>query len=306
MLSWLVRVLLIALIVGWDTAHALPWFASDADEAQLVQEQLDALWPGAPIEVAVSPPDDTDGFWLDGDDLVLQRGSRHTARPVGGDAATAVVLARSWLRELASTEGWVPVVEAPPEEVPTESPPAAPRPLHVGAGAQDDLRDPGLLDGIRVIVGADLGRVDGHLGVFLATGQLTEYSELDREIDAFVTNDAPRQNHVDTFAVAAMVGRTLADGPGPRLAAGIEVRQFVVREHSLDSNGTDPRIELLASSSGLDVGPVLAGGLEVPVGAFVRLRVTQLASVRLRRRLPSGPVVMTVPLSVAIDGVFAP
>ncbi len=295
---------LVSLLLASTQAFAIPWFVPDTDTDESLRDALESLWPGTPVEIVIGAPEG-DGFELGEVALVLRIEGREHSRPVDGEIRTAVALARSWLRELESTEGWVPkpenlIVVPEPEPEPEPEPiliepepeevevPRDQSVFHMAVGAQNTASGARSFDGIRVAAGASRDRWAGEMALFLATGSATQYSGLDEVLTTLVP-DWDRASLVDLFSVS--VGTRLYLGNpeperrwsgGTSLIGGVELRSFVAREVVQKQEPSGTTIELDANGQRLGLGPVLGIGIDLWMGAHAGLRLSELDRIRIR------------------------
>jgi len=293
----------IALLFFSRAALAIPWFVEDDGDAEDLQEALEALWPGTPVEIVVGDAEG-EGFQLGVDSLVLRTDEEEHTRPVDGEIRTAVALARSWLRELESTEGWVPkpdnLIVAPDPQPPpapfvpldsgieeVELPPDRGA-FHMAVGAQDVMGGARVIDGIRIGAGASQAHWTGEMAMFLSTGSATEYSGLDKILSE-IQPETDRFTFVDLFTVTGGLRYYLGSvepqrkwSGGPSLIAGAELRSFVQRQLIVDEETLEASISLVPNSQKLDIGPVLGIGIDLWMGAHAALRLSMLDRIRIR------------------------
>ncbi len=121
-------------------ALALDWYVQGEVQAEALEAALIQLWPEHEVVVQRGPaPVEGDAVWMEDHTLVLRHeGTTRRAEQVG-DAATRVVLVRSWLEAGLS-------LPPPPPPPPPESPSQAPH----------SLRAPHLLPGAGAAAGLEL------------------------------------------------------------------------------------------------------------------------------------------------------
>ncbi len=311
--GWTRTAVMALALMSSGTANALPWFVEDADGATELTQALDELWPEHPVEVRVGDASG-DGFYVHDQALVLVVNGQEHSRSTGGSTAAAVAMARSWLRELESTGGWVPTPEnlivsessesaEPPSEV---NPPVA----HLGVGVHQSMLRDGWINGVRVLGGLTQGPWVGELSLYITTGGSTEYSKMDRVLNALAP-DENRRSFADTYAVTGTAQRRFWAGPqperlagGPFLAAGVGLRRYVVRD--IDNQDGQDTIVLLPNSERSDFGPDLGLGMEVWIGTRTGLKFGVIDRVRFQRASDETPIVTTHEGVLSLDLVYSP
>jgi len=314
--------LLFALLHG-VSAHALPWYVSDTEEETALRGVIEVLWPEGQVDIVVGDPE-AEGFELREGALILRLDGEEHTRPVGGDLRTAVALARSWLRELDATDGWVPKPDNYlPPVAPEPEPLAAPElpatetetavlsrdALHMSVGIQDLLGTTAPMDGLHVAAGATEGHATGEVSVYITTGGAGARIE---PLDGLLASlgSSSQRSYADLLSVSA--GGRLYGGPaepqrglsgGPTLYAGLELRSFVERDIVANADG-QITITLSPNSQRLDLGPVFGVGLDVWVGAHAAFRLSMLDRVRIRPQLVQSPIIQEA--TVIYEIVYRP
>jgi hypothetical protein len=271
-----------------SSSWAIPlWVAPDVvPEARATLEEL---WPGSIVEVRPAPMSEGEiGLLWDGTQLVWST-LEGTHVESAADLATAVLLARTWLREHPEGEvGWIPPVEI---ELP-EAPPALQRPpvpegalWFGGIGAQSGLSRGRIWDGVRGTLGYMWPHVEVGLAGFLALGGAAPPTWVER-----LVNDEPGTVQRTVLQNVILTGYTSWDlGAGrparffakPRLMAGLELRDGYVRTLTVEPSGSTYE----AGVSKLDGGPVVGAGADLWFG-MIGLRA--LAGERFGFFTPEG------------------
>lgn len=248
-----------ALFVLSCPVWAVPWWVADAATGEAVRAELAALWPGAPVEIRVGPPEDV-GLSFDGRALTLRGGGRVWTQEAPDDPATWVVLARSWSQQLATLDaGWIP--RADDEQAPDAGAlPSRERREHwldVLVGTRDTLGEPAILEGPRLGLRARHRRwaVEATLYVAAATfGDAAQPEHLPTENVTWRMDTASLQLLASWSGALGRDARRLA--AGPVLIGGFESRGYVVQR--VVGTGRPAMV-----GGGSAVGPVLGGGLEL-------------------------------------------
>lgn len=139
----------------------MPWYVSDAEDAEALRAALDKHWSGEPVEVVVGePPPGGEGTWLEGDTLVWSSQEREVRQAAPPSLTAQVLLVRSWSMALEPVDGgWVPPhepLELPPEpEEPAEPAvtswePSGLTALSLGAGLRSSVYSPPARVGLEV------------------------------------------------------------------------------------------------------------------------------------------------------------
>jgi hypothetical protein len=239
-------------------AWAVPWWVPDGPTGAAVRAGLGALWPDAPVEIRVGPPEDL-GLSFDGRTLTLRGAGRTWTQEAPDDPATWVVLARSWSQEIASLDaGWIPPAAEPdPEPDALARPEPRRRWLDVIVGTRDTLGEPAILEGPRLGLRARHRRWAVEATVYVSGATFGDPAQPKHDL---------RQNatwRMDTASLQLLLSWSGALGrerrrpiAGPMLIAGFETRGYVVQH--VVGIGRPSTI-----GGGSVVGPVLGGGLEL-------------------------------------------
>ncbi|MCB9746479.1 MAG: hypothetical protein H6741_14755 [Alphaproteobacteria bacterium] len=107
----------------------MPWYVSDAQEAEALQRALDAHWTGEPVQVEQGPPPEgAEGVQVKDGSLIWTSQGREVRQAAPASPVAQVLLLKSWSMALEPVDGgWVPepIVQAPPPAAePPEAPPA--------------------------------------------------------------------------------------------------------------------------------------------------------------------------------------
>ncbi len=274
--------MLLALL--WTTtAHALPWYVPTAAEQQDLQEALDELWADAPIEVLVGEiPPGLDGLTREEDRLLLVANGRLYERHADADAAVEVTLARAWMREIELVDsGWVPERPDPPPEpdppVPTIDPvvivpPAEPPPpavFSLGVGLREAFTEPGLGDGVRVLMRTDVGPI-GIEGSALAAGlSVARTPGYEERIASLKDDKRYAATPADTAAFSLTADWHPIRGRSPRIVAGAERYRWRQRELVFSTDTGSYVIDQGKDDSGWRTGAVIGAGIEAGIEDFI-------------------------------------
>jgi hypothetical protein len=273
-----------------------------------VTTAADALWPEGPLEIAPRPAVPGEGFLWDGATLAWIHGGRAWTEPAA-DAATVVLLARSWLGDAPAVEGWVPavvVVAPPPPAPPPSRPPPSDTPagtgLAVGVGARSTFGDV-LPDGVRISAGPVAPHLDAEATLFLATGWVAAPTPLET---AYVDLTGRSTVLVDVATVSLTGGwdlaapRRIADRwtAAPVLLAGVQVAQASTRSMRVDRT----RVEEARHFEG---GALLGVAAELWWGESVGLRGSAVDRFA-RRTLLGGPPRLVQEVHLGLDLRFVP
>jgi hypothetical protein len=258
-----------ALVWLVSPSWAIPlWVAPDVvPEARATLEEL---WPTGAVEVRPAPMIEGEtGLLWDGTQLVWST-LEGTHVESAADLATAVLLARTWLREHPEAEvGWIPPVEL---ELPIE-PPALERPAvpegalwFGGIGSQSSLSRGRTWDGVRGTIGSMWPHLEIGVVGFLAVGGSappTRVEHLVHDEPGAVTRSV-LQNVIFTGYVSwdLGAGRPARIFAKPRVLAGLEVRDGYVRTLTVEPAGSEYDV----GPSQIDAGPVFGVGADLWLG----------------------------------------
>jgi len=316
MRTWLTCLLLLP-----SNAMALPWVVPDAQTATRLDDSLARLWSAHDIDVTTNDATLGDRLVFEDNAIVLYAEDQRYEREWSGETDAAVVMVRSWLRDLRVADGgWIPDLPQTPIEpvvltpaTPSE-PEAKPRrpwvtlpPAELSAGLGMRLAPANGygLDGPRLSAGLRSGPVGVHATLFVAAGSYLRESSIDRQLEKLEQLDG-YASYLDTFAVSVvgelgMPAPTAGVQAGPVLLGGAEFRRSVLRRVTTDPADDSLRFELDPDESQLDIGPVVGLGVDVWAGARGRLRVAGLDRIRLRRRSPNSQRRWTHDYALTID-----
>lgn len=258
--------MLAALLLG-SPSHAIPLRVAP-DMVPIAASAVRELWPEGAIEVLPAPsPDGELGLLWDGTEIVwISTGGTHVES--ASDLATAILLARTWLREMPDRDiGWIPAVGVePPDGMLPLVAPTRPLPRLCGAlgiGGQGSPARGRPLDGFRITAAAMLPHTEYGVSVFIARSSAPALTRAERILD-----DQPGQvisTEFETLIATAYASWDIGAGrpakifAEPRLLGGFELRDSYTR--TLIAGNTIDRYD--NSDSYVDVGPVFALGIDL-------------------------------------------